>query len=295
VKAFLAQLPLDRVWEIHLAGGFELEGFWLDAHSGVIPDRLFEITKQVVPALPNLKAMIFEIFPSFVPLVGFETIRKQIEKLHELWALRSQARQERLSIRRGQHPVLNEKHVRVSPAAWEGALGALAIGRPPADDVARALAADPGIRILNSLIREFRASVLVRVLRLTVRLMMLALGTDVFRVILADFWAKTPPQQFASSEAEAFAAYLEALDLKVPQLAKVLEFERAVLATLLDERPRIVAFDSDPLPLFRALTEGRLPDVPGQPGRFEIEVTPDGPRGATGLDIGIMQQTFLPH
>ena len=295
VEAFLAQLPLDRVWEIHLAGGFELEGFWLDAHSGAIPETLFEIAKQVVPALPNLKAMIFEIFPSFVPLVGLETIRKQIEKLHELWALRGQVRQERRSMRRGQHPVLNEKHVRVSPAAWEGALGALAIGRPPTDDIARVLTADPGIRIINRLIREFRASMLVRVLRLTARLMMLALGVDVFRVILADFWSKTPPQQFASSEAEAFAVYLEALDLKVPQLAKVLEFERAVLATLLDERPRIVAFDSDPLPLFRALTEGHLPDVPGQLGHFEIEVTPDGPSGATGLDIGAMQQTFLPH
>ena len=198
-------------------------------------------------------------------------------------------------MRRGQRPVLNEKKVRVSPAAWECALGALAIGRPPADDVARALAADPGIRIITGLIREFRASMLVSVLRLTARLLMLALGPDVFRVILADFWLKMPPQQFASSKAETFAAYLEALDLKVPQLAKVLEFERAVLATLLDERPRVVAFDSDPLPLLRALTEGHLPDVPGQLGRFEIEVTPDGPSGATGLDLGAMQQTFLPH
>jgi uncharacterized protein len=33
VEDFLAQLPLDRVWEIHLAGGFDMEGLWLDAHS----------------------------------------------------------------------------------------------------------------------------------------------------------------------------------------------------------------------------------------------------------------------
>jgi uncharacterized protein len=29
----LAELPLDRVWEVHLAGGKEMDGLWLDAHS----------------------------------------------------------------------------------------------------------------------------------------------------------------------------------------------------------------------------------------------------------------------
>ena len=33
-REFLAQLPLDRVSEVHLAGGLERSGFWLDAHSG---------------------------------------------------------------------------------------------------------------------------------------------------------------------------------------------------------------------------------------------------------------------
>jgi uncharacterized protein (UPF0276 family) len=26
---YLAQLPLERVWKIHLAGGTEMDGFWL--------------------------------------------------------------------------------------------------------------------------------------------------------------------------------------------------------------------------------------------------------------------------
>jgi uncharacterized protein len=269
VEAFLPQLPLDRVWEIHLAGGFEMEGLWLDAHSGAIPDPLFEIAKQVVPTLPNLKAMIFEIFPSFVPLVGFETIRAQIDKLHELWQLRRPVREYQFA-NPAQHqaPIATNHHA--SPAAWEHALGALVIGRPVEDEVARELAMDTGIRVINRLIREFRASMIVSVLPLTSRLMMLALGPDVFRAILNDFWSKTSPRLFASTEAEAFAAYLEALALKVPQLTKVLEFERAVLATLIDEQPRVVVFDSDPVPMLRALAEGRLANVSGQPGRFEI-------------------------
>lgn len=295
VEAFLAQLPLDRIWEIHLAGGFDMEGFWLDAHSGAIPNPLFELASQVVPTLPNLKAIIFEIFPSFVPVVGFDGIRVQMEKLHELWALRSQA-SERLP---PANPVPHQAPVtlgqNVSPVAWERALAALVIGRLAEDGVAHELAVDPGVEIIYRLIREFRASMVVGVLRLTARLLMLALGPDVFRAILADFWAKTPPQLFASTEAEAFARYLEALNLKVPQLAKILEFERAVLATLMDEQTRVVTFEIDPLPMLRSLAEGRLTEIPGQPGNFEIEITPDGPVSATGFGRETFQQAFPFH
>jgi hypothetical protein len=294
VETFLAQIPLDRVWEIHLAGGFAMEGFWLDAHSGAIPDALFEMSKQIVPTLPNLRALIFEIFPSFVPVVGFEVIRTQIEKLHELWGLRGQAHEGEMPMPPAQHWAPVDMKNGASPAVWERALSTLVVGRPPDDEVAQVLAADPGVHMINRLLREFRASMIVNVLRLTARLMMLALSPDVFRIILEDFWSKTPPQQFASSEAEAFADYLDALALKVPQLTKVLEFERAVLATLMDDQPRVVAFDSDPLPMFRALAEGRLAE-PGQPGRFEIEVTPNGPISATGLELETIQHLFPLH
>lgn len=67
-----------------------MEGFWLDAHSGAIPGPLLEIAMRVIPSLPNLKAIIFEIFPSFVPGFGFDAISAQVEKLGEL---RGQARE----------------------------------------------------------------------------------------------------------------------------------------------------------------------------------------------------------
>jgi uncharacterized protein (UPF0276 family) len=296
IADFLTQLPLDRVWEIHLAGGFEMDGFWLDAHSGAIPDPLFDIARELVPALPNLKAIIFEIFPSFVPLAGFDTIRAQIERLHELWQLRGQAHSDGPPPRAARPSISSEPPSPLSPAMWERALGALAVGQPPGtDDVARELALDPGVGVINQLIHEFRASMIVGVLRLTSRLLMLSLGADVFRVILRDFWSKTPPQQFAMLEADAFGSYLKQIDLKLPQLSKVLEFEQAVVATLTDDQPRVIAFESDPLPLLRALAEGHLPDIVGQPGRFEIEVTPDGPVSASGLSLEAVRQAFPFH
>src|SRR5439155_1244406 len=152
-----------------------------------------------------------------------------------------------------------------------------------------------GIRLPQGLIPASRASMIVGVLRLTSRLLMLALGPAAFRTVLAGSWATARPQRFAAAEAEPSADHLAARDLKVPQLAKVLEFERAVTATLVDERPRVVAFEQDPVPLLRALADGRLSDRPGQLGRFEIEITPDGPVSATGLDLTAVQQAFPYH
>jgi uncharacterized protein len=295
VEDFLAQIPLDRVWEVHLAGGFEMEGFWLDAHSGAMPNPLIELARQVLPCLPNLKAVIFEIYPPFVRVVGLDTLRAQLEKIHELWDLRVQTPEKDLPSFSASSQDSIELDIRVSPTDWERALGALVIGRSPNNEVERELAKDRGVRIVNQLICEFRGSMLVNTMRLTVRLMMLTLGQDVFRAILDGFWSKTPPQQYGSTEAEAFAEYLVALNLQVPQLNKVLEFERTVLATLIDDQPRVVTFDFDPLPLLRALAEGRLPEMIGQSGQFEIEVTPNGPISATSLDVKSVQQVFPFH
>lgn len=124
---------------------------------------------------------------------------------------------------------------------------------------------------------------------------MLALGPQAFRTILADYWSKVPPQMYGSLEADAFAAYLEEIDLSVPHLAKVLEFEQAVAATLADDQVRIVHFDYEPIPLLRALAEGRRPDAPAVAGNFEIELTPDGPAGVGGLESQELQQAFPFH
>lgn len=275
VEQFLSQLPLERIWEVHLAGGFEMEGFWLDAHSGAIPDPLMAIAREVIPHLPNLKAMMFEVFASFLPHIGLDAVRGELIKMKELWALRRPGHVPTTAANNGQplHVVADV----FGPKEWETALGRLVIGQPPGSPLELELAVDPGVALVQALIKEFRASMVVQVYRLTCRLMMLALTPDVFRLILEDFWSQSPPKQFAASEAEAFADYLVAKDLRLPQLQNILALERATVRTLMDDKPRVVHFNIDPLPMLRALAEGHLLENPGQEGDYEIEVTPDGP------------------
>jgi len=292
IEQFLSQLPLDRVWEVHLAGGFEMEGYWLDAHSGAIPDPLLEISRDVIPSLPNLKAIVFEIFSSFIPRFGMDEIRGEMEKLRELWSLRKPSN--RVAVR-ATSALPGTNGDQFGPSIWESALGNVVIGREPKNPLELELSRDKGTLLVNALINEFRASMVVAVYRLSSRLMMLALGPDIFRAILQDFWSKTPPHQYAVTEAEAFARYIKAKNLRIPQLFKLLEFEQATIATLTDGQARIVHFDLDPLPMLRALAEGHLIENPGEPGDYEIEVTADGPIRVTGIDPDAVSQTFPFH
>jgi uncharacterized protein (UPF0276 family) len=290
---FLSDLPLERVWEVHLAGGMELDGFWLDAHSGAIPDALYSVAEQVIPRLANLRAIIFEIFPSFVPVVGLELVEEQMHRLHALWARRCAggAREPTPASITGCLPDGEQ----VMPEAWERALGALVTGQPSDGRVALELREDPGIEIIRGLVYEFRASMIVGTLRLTSRLLMLALGPDAVRTILLDYSQKVPPQAYGLLEAEAFGRYLHSLELQVPHLAKVLEFEQATLATLADDQRRVVSFDVEPLPLLRALAEGRLPSETGETGRFEIELTADAQTGVGGRVPDSLRTVFPFH
>lgn len=288
VDEFLSLIPLDRVWEVHVAGGMEMDGFWLDGHCDVIPDELLKIIRRVVPALPNLRAIIFEVFPSFVPVMGLDQVRAQLERMQEVWRERGQPRGD--GIFRPVPVALRAEtavpEARVLPVHWEETFARLVIGREPdATELSQQLAADPGVEVIRKLIREFRGSMLVNVLRLTMRLILLALGEEAMRTILAAFWERVPPQFYATTEAEKFADFLESIDLRVPHLAKVLAFERALLATAIDDVPRLVHFDFDPVPLLRALAEGRLPEIEGKPGSFEIEVTPDSAAAEDGLAL----------
>ncbi len=68
--AYLDELDLTRVREIHIAGGAELDGFYVDAHSGAPPQEVWELLDEVAPRCPNLGGITFELLGSWFDLVG---------------------------------------------------------------------------------------------------------------------------------------------------------------------------------------------------------------------------------
>jgi uncharacterized protein (UPF0276 family) len=272
VKDFLAELPLERVNEMHIAGGLEHRGYWLDAHSGRVPPGLLELAEWIVPQLPNLGAIIFELLDQYLEPLGLDGVADELEKLNRIWAQRASGRRSRSPQTTADRE--SEVWAAVSPAEWESALGALVIGREPPTALAAALSDDPGIVVLREMVANFRSGMIVDALRLTTRLLMLTGGEQLMPELLARFFASAAPQLFASAEAEAFAAYLTEHAPPTAHLDEVLSYECASLRVLLRGPSERIHFDHEPYAVLMPLVEGRLPEDP-PPGEFEVEIRPD--------------------
>ena len=133
IEDFLRQIPLERVWEIHLAGGYEEDGYWIDAHSGEIPQKLIELSERLLLRFGNLHSIIFEIYPSFLHQIDHQVIRKQLGILWKLWNMRKSA----VSLDCHRHSSNEDYNQKISstgeshtPEDWENVLGGLVVGRP---------------------------------------------------------------------------------------------------------------------------------------------------------------------
>jgi uncharacterized protein (UPF0276 family) len=272
VLEVLAELPLDRVWEVHLAGGQEMDGYWLDAHSGPAPDELLELAARVIPTLPVLHALNFEMMPAYLTSgrVAIDEALGQLQRLRGLWESRGLAS--------APLPAVTPPGPAASagalpgPGAWESTLGRAVVG----DDHTGAprdlpVGADPGVEVIRQVLRRARAGMVAEALPRTVRLVLLAAGEDRLEELFAGFWRSAPPEQFAGVEAEAFGRYLLGHGGDIPHLADVVALELAVLRAGSSGTAQQVLLSLDPLVLLDALAAGALPPG-GAPGRYEVVV-----------------------
>lgn len=81
VDAFLAELDLTNVVEIHVAGGLVYGDFYLDAHSGAVPEAVWELATDVIPRCPALRGITFELLGSWYQRTGEATLLKTIDRM----------------------------------------------------------------------------------------------------------------------------------------------------------------------------------------------------------------------
>jgi hypothetical protein len=275
VRDFVAELPLERVWELHVAGGHEHRGYWLDAHSGAVPEPVLDLLAEIVPELSCLRLVTFEIVPEFVAPLGLRGLRDQVEAIRRACA----GDHRRVSIglgcqgrRRKPDVVPVDDTEPVTPEMWENALGSAVIGRTAEDfGMGILLRSDPGSALLRELVEEGRAGALAGALKLSIRLLLLALGSAEVRRIMARFWREKPPEPFASTEALGFARYLRNHWPDVAYLDEVLSFETAVIESLAAGERRSVTFRHDPAQVLGSLSEGKCPHV-AECGEFIVLV-----------------------
>jgi uncharacterized protein (UPF0276 family) len=80
-------LPLDRVIEIHVAGGSWRDGFWMDAHDGRVPEPVWELLEYVLPMAPNVAGVVFELLDEHAIRLGVAPIENELKRAWRIWNL----------------------------------------------------------------------------------------------------------------------------------------------------------------------------------------------------------------
>lgn len=284
----LAELPLERVWEMHLAGIEFAHGHWLDAHSGAIDPDLAALAREVVASLPNLGAIIFEIAPDRLAGFGAAAFLREMDGIHQLWEI---ARRPAAPLATA-HRTRSNGATAPSPEAWEHVISRrlLPAGDRFADsnDGLNLGAADErSFALYAELIASFRRGAIAEMLPNAIRLLLIAIGEKALRDLLARYFAAAPPSTFATDEALGFRRFLGANPLPAPGLDDMLAFEASLVEAAADSRTIEVTIARDIEAMLADLAAGRLPgpfsDYP--PTVLEIGVEPapfvrriEGPR-----------------
>jgi uncharacterized protein (UPF0276 family) len=81
---YVAELDSDAVIEIHLAGGDEFAGFYMDSHCDVTPPDVWDLAYQVVPGFENLRAITFEFQETYADQIGMPELEQELVRMHAL-------------------------------------------------------------------------------------------------------------------------------------------------------------------------------------------------------------------
>jgi uncharacterized protein (UPF0276 family) len=266
---FLGRIPADRVWEIHLAGGVEVDGFWLDSHSGAMPDALARKAIEVVRGLPNLGAVNFEIYDTYLERLDHDAFDMIVDQLRAIWEEAGRATADAARPRTTATTLCGRPDFR--PNDWESGLTE-AVWK--ADPSRHPCAEDERpLKLYAWLARSFRGSMLARALPRMMRYLLLRDGDAVERR-LQRYYADEAPKLYTPLEAEAFRLWLSRDGESDPLALALLDYDMAFMKIVREGRPQIVTFPGNPGPVFEALAAAELPAL-SEPPEWEIEIVPD--------------------
>jgi len=83
--AAVDRMRLDRVIEIHIAGGRWEDGFWVDAHDGLVPSPVWKLLEYTLPRSPNVAGVVFELLDLYALKVGADAIAEELRRAREIW------------------------------------------------------------------------------------------------------------------------------------------------------------------------------------------------------------------
>jgi uncharacterized protein len=81
ITGFLEELDCSAIRELHLAGGVEHDGFYLDVHSAVVRESTLALGLDIIRRAPALSVVTYEFLKEAVPLLGHDTICAELARI----------------------------------------------------------------------------------------------------------------------------------------------------------------------------------------------------------------------
>ena len=258
IDSVLKKLPLERVWEVHVAGAEFEHGYWLDAHSGALDPDLAAAAGDVIAHLPNLGAVIFEIAPDWFARFGEVAFLREMETINRLWET-----PRRTTTLARPKPRKADTMAAPQSAEWERWLARRFLptdDRPLGDDDARFV--EPNERALGlyrELIASFRRGAVADTMGNSIRLLLGALGEASVRELFGRYFATTAPLAHPADEALGFCRFVGSEAVAVPGLKDMLTVESAMIEAVADASVIRIEVGNDIDAMLMDIEAGRPP------------------------------------
>ncbi|HEX7680917.1 MAG TPA: DUF692 family protein [Thermoanaerobaculia bacterium] len=255
LDAFLGELDLAAVREIHVACGIEDRGLRVDVHSRITRDTTLALLQGVLAIAPNVEAVIFEILGPAVPSVGHDAIAAELRRVRA--AVQSGGLPLHIAGVSQPAPALTTLPLREHQRSMRDLIRGGAIAANP---YITAAAQSPGLEVTRDAIHSWRVFRLERNCRLTSAILCQRGGYD---EVLAKV-EQGPVSPFIEEMSDAFlsaaSAHADAL------VRSVAAFERAMLQD--DGVERSVDWPCDPYAVLGPLIiGGEIPPLTTAPHR----------------------------
>jgi uncharacterized protein (UPF0276 family) len=83
-EEYIEELDPNAVMEIHLGGGDDFAGFYMDSHSGLTPPEVWRYAFDYAPRFPRLQAITFEFQETYYEDIGSKALIGELIRMHEL-------------------------------------------------------------------------------------------------------------------------------------------------------------------------------------------------------------------
>ncbi len=81
---YIAELDPMAVEEIHLGGGDDFAGFYMDSHSSLTPEAVWRVAFDHIPHFPRLRVITFEFQETYFERIGLDALIEELRRMHAL-------------------------------------------------------------------------------------------------------------------------------------------------------------------------------------------------------------------